>query len=230
MEMLSPVLALEPATNVLDTKAPEAPKLKDSRMSVSKDLRAIECEINVAYRDNPLLSLPRTQAIWYFLAQCEELYMVRHVREKPPDRAFSDSVINLAKWPCRWLWNDCRADGKLPRRHQTDIYYVPAQEMADLGRNYEWFEAAFTYTTKSRLSLQLDGHTIRPKWHNCDHVRDDAYDRLRDVADDGTEVPNDTVLDADIASTLDIVKRTVRLPLGLEAVGEFVEVDGLVLP
>ena len=137
--------------------------------------------------------------------------MVRHVREKPPDRAFSDTVINLAKWPCRWLWNDCRADGKLPRRHQTDIYYVPAQEMADLGRNYEWFEVAFTYATKSRLSLQLDGHTIRPKWHNCDHVRNDAYDRLRDVADDGTEVPNDTVLDAHITSTLDIVKHTVRL-------------------
>ena len=180
-------------------------------MSLSEDLRAVECEIDVAYRDNPLLSLPRTQAIWYFLAQCEELYMVRHVDEKSPDRAFSDTVINLAKWPCRWLWNDCRPEGKLPRRLQPDIYYVPAQEMADLGRSYEWFEAAFIYATKSRLSLQLDGHTIRPKWHNCDHVRNDAYDRLRDVADDGTDLPNDTVPDADIVSTLDIVKRTVRL-------------------
>ena len=74
---------------------------------VVDQLRALEYEVDNAYRKNPLALLPRPQAVWYFLTECEERY-IRELRESHPsflyESALSDELINLAKWPMRWLW------------------------------------------------------------------------------------------------------------------------------
>lgn len=76
-------------------------------------LRAVEYEVDNAYRKNPLALLPRPQAVWYFLTECEE----RYIREAHPSflhgSALSDELINLAKWPMRWLWRVCDSSGGL---------------------------------------------------------------------------------------------------------------------
>ena len=121
--------------------------------------------------------------MWRVLAACEELYMDRISRGKPLDKTFVDSVINLAKWPLRWIWRDCRQDGSLIRSHLRDDYYRSSIEFLALGRSYEWFEFAFFFAHKERLILEITNSSIRPIWESRIHVRYDAYDRLRDEAE-----------------------------------------------
>lgn len=153
------------------------------RVKVSEELRAVEREVDDAYRTNRLLSLPRSEALWYFLAACEEQYMRLHYHGRQADTAFVDAVVNLAKWPLRWLWKDCETRGRLRQQHVPDDYYTPASDLGEFGGKYEWFEAAYSYATMGRLSLELNGRHIRPTWESCLHARYDAYDRLRDAAE-----------------------------------------------
>ncbi len=156
----------------------------------------MELEVDNAYRANALLSLPRSEALWYFLAGCEEQYMRFHYQEKRLTGAFVDYMVNLAKWPLRWLWQDCAAEGKLREHDMPDEYYTPAHALAELGQRYEWFEAAVHYAIKGRLRLALRGRRIHPTWDNSLHVRYDAYDRLRDEAEKSLEGGVDNILPA----------------------------------
>ena len=152
-------------------------------MPVSEELRTVERQVDSAYRASPLLSRPRSQAMWYFLAECEEYFFRRHFCGEPLDAAYVDAVANLARWPLRWLWKDCDPQGACRPPNAPDNNYESAHELAELGRSYEWFEAAFTYASKCRISLELKGTRIIPGWDRADHVCYDAYDRLRDAAE-----------------------------------------------
>ena len=167
----------------------------------------MEVEVDNAYRSNPLLSLPRSEAAWYFLAGCEEQYMRLHYQGKQPDGAFVDAVVNLARWPLRWLWKDCQPKGKLRRHDVPDDNYTQAIALAELGQKYEWFEAAVFYAIKGRLSLEVNERSIHPTWESCRHVRYDAYDRLRDEAEKLKRGGEDNIL----APIWEEVGRTVQL-------------------
>ena len=58
---------------------------------VSAELRAVQCEVDTFYRDNALLSLSRSQAMWYLLAECEEWFFRRHARGDQPLKPGSSS-------------------------------------------------------------------------------------------------------------------------------------------
>ena len=62
-------------------------------MTVSNDLRAVERDVDNAYRASPLLSLPRSEAMWYFLAECEELYM----RNPSPVSVYVTFILRVAR-------------------------------------------------------------------------------------------------------------------------------------
>ena len=173
-------------------------------MKVSEELRAAELEVDHAYRANPLLSLPRSEAVWYFLAECEEWY-IRYAG-KLTDGVLCRCRVNLAKWPLRWLWKDCEPHGKLRQHHVPDDYYTHAKALAELGRKYEWFEVAFSHATKGRLGLELNGRRIRPTWESCLHVRYDAYDRLRDGAEQSLDGSQESIM----SSISEEIRRTVR--------------------
>ena len=178
-------------------------------MTVSDELRSVERHIDGAYRTNRLLSLPRSQAMWYLMAECEEWFFRRIARGEPLDAAYVDAVINLARWPLRWLWKDCDPKGDCcPPDSGPDDYYESANALTGLGRNYEWFEAAFTYASDSRISLKLDGDRIVPRWSHPDHVCYDAYDRLGDASEKSTESAQKRTITHRIA---EIVRPTVRL-------------------
>lgn len=174
---------------------------------VPEKLRRMEVEVDNAYRTNPLLSLPRSEAVWYFLAGCEEQYMRMQYQGKHPTGAFVDTILNLARWPLRWLWKDCEPQGELRRHDVPDGYYTPAIALGELGHKYEWFEAAVLYANKGRLSLALNGRSICPTWENSGHVCYDAYDRLRDEAEKSAEGGEGKIL----SPISEEVGRTVRL-------------------
>ena len=147
--------------------------------------------------------------MWYLLAECEERYL-RATHQGLPQKDLAvtaDATINLARWPLRWLWQDCGPKGDLLRHHVVDGYYDEAKNLADLGRMCEWFEAAFSYATWGHLSLVLDGRYLRPIWATVDHVRHDACDRLRNAAEQMPDENRNRIL-SDIAK---IVADTVTL-------------------
>ena len=174
---------------------------------VSAELRAVEREVDTFYRNNALLSLPRSQAMWYLLAECEEWFFRRHASGEQLDLAYVDAVMNLVRWPLRWLWKHCGSKLEECRPRFTDDYYEHAHEFACLGRSYQWFETAFTYASRGRLELALDGARIRPRWGDQDGIRFDAYDRLRDTA----EKSNESKMSATFDRIAEIVSPTVRV-------------------
>ena len=145
--------------------------------------------------------------MWYFLAECEEWFFRRHAKGEQIDLSLVDVVINLARWPLRWLWEHCGSKSEQHHPRIKEDYYKDAHEMAFLGYNYGWFEAAFTYASMGRLSLELDGDCIRPTWLDPDHVRYDAYDRLQDSSERQPVTEEDSVSNC----IAEIIPPTVRL-------------------
>ena len=174
---------------------------------VSAELRAVEHEVDTFYRNSALLSLPRSQAMWYLLAESEEWFFRRYAKGEQVDPALIDAVINLVRWPLRWLWKHCGSKSEECRPRVMDDYYEHAHELACLGRSYDWYETAFTYASRGRVSLALDGPRIRPRWVDQEHIRFDAYDRLRDMA----EKSNKSAPNAVYSRISEIICPTVRL-------------------
>ena len=145
--------------------------------STKSRLRAAEREIDNAYKQNPLASLPRPQALWCFLTECEE----RYIREQHPDFLYesglSDELMNLAKWPMRWLWRFCDPTGGINKSYHPANYNA-ARALADLGTKYISYETAFTYWSKGLLQLHVDNRLIRSTGLVRDNNRWDVYDRL----------------------------------------------------
>lgn len=150
--------------------------------SVSGALRRIESEVDVAYRANQLMSLPRSQAIWHFLAECEEIpirlgYQSSRDGIVQDPMAVTDYLANLAKWPVIWIWKSCAPSSGF-RREFSDDSYGAAFELAKLGHNYLDYQTVFTYASKNTLSLELEGKRIRPSGVVRSDTRLDAYDRI----------------------------------------------------
>jgi hypothetical protein len=170
---------------------------------VAPELRAVEEEVDSAFRHNALIALPFATAAWSFLAFCEDRVMLplaRAMREGEETDTFADfnsadEMINHAKWPLRWLKQSCPAGGKVPRRFD-DSHYEWAANFSELSSNYLWFESAFTYASLGRITLRLDGTDIVPCGTLRDDTRYEAYDRIRDVSDLITDaeasIPGDT--------------------------------------
>ena len=145
--------------------------------SMKDQLRAAEHQIDNAHKENLLTSLPRPQALWCFLTECEERYM----REQHPDFLYesglTDELMNLAKWPMRWLWQFCEPVGGISRSYHPGNY-TAARALADLGAKYISYETAFTYWSKGLLELHLEDRLIRSTGYVRDNTRWDVYDRL----------------------------------------------------
>ena len=47
---------------------------------VAPEIREVDRQVDVAYRSNPLLKRPLSEAAWYFLAHCEEVQFKEHIK------------------------------------------------------------------------------------------------------------------------------------------------------
>ena len=160
--------------------------------SVSEAARNVEDLVDSAFSVNPLVSLPFAEAAWRFLAFCEE-YSIRESLDPPSSRygvqARADFVINHAKWPLRWLHQQCASGGDIPRAYHTSRYQA-AWDLSRLAAKYVSFESAYTYATIGVIGLDLVGSRLVPSPPLSDDAQYDAYDRLVDVGDQG-EVASD---------------------------------------
>lgn len=154
---------------------------------VSVPLREAEKEVDEAYRSNPLVRRTFGEAAWYFLAGCEEhnvRELVRasegHETTEHEQAAIADNLINHAKWPMRWIRQDCVDGAVVPGRFDDDAYGA-AWELSALAQSYLAFESAFTYASLGVLSLHLEGDRIVPAATFREDARFEAYDRIADL-------------------------------------------------
>ncbi len=156
--------------------------------AVSPCLRAAEEQIDAAHKNLDIVGLPYTEAVWYFLALCEEHMVLPLSRDvetgaspsTAEQTARADMVINHAKWPLHWLAGSCAPGGCRPSDFDGGKYDA-AYRMSELGRDYLPFETAFTYASRGLLRLELSGRRIVAEGALPGDQRYDAYDRLCDM-------------------------------------------------
>lgn len=205
---------------------------------VSKELRAVEDEIDSYYRTNPLAHLPFAEAAWYFLAFCEEIH-VRDILREPEQPmheqvATADNVIVHAKRPMLWLRTTCSPGGSIPPP-LDDKLYEAAWNLSELGMEYLAFESAFTYASSGLVSLELEGDRIKTSGPMRNDSRFDAYDRLRGTHPTPIEV-EDTQFLTDILPSVQVQGNSFKYDLNpkivkaaLEALAPVIA-DRFVLP
>lgn len=147
-----------------------------------------EKEINMEYRNNALLKETRSQAMWSFLAQIEQMYWIRFLKQTPDLSMFPDAAVNLSKWPMRWLWNDVQSDGSVDTRYRNDRV-TSANELAILGHKYTQYEAVFTLARRGRHQLHLKGNRITASRQDSHCAQRDAYDRVVDYNEQSSNDP-----------------------------------------
>lgn len=146
---------------------------------VSEALKRIEAEIDSEHRSNALLKEGRSQAMWSFLAQIEEMFIIRLLQNSPDLPMLADAAMHLAKWPLRWLWAGCVADGPVSTRHDEDRYRA-ADALSTLGDRYTQYETIYTLAHRGRHKLVQQGNSLAVPAPPPQSVRRDAYDRLVD--------------------------------------------------
>ena len=164
---------------------------------ISKELRAVEREIDAYYLENVLVREPFARAGWYFLAFCEEVVMRDIIRgDSSTEHEWAVLVDNLiihAQWPLKWLIRTCSPGGEVPQTHE-DKMYSAAWQLSELAMRYMSFTAAFDHASCGLVALNLDGTRIKSSSPMRSDTRFEAYDRL---------IPNKTD-----ASIIDLVEKS----------------------
>ena len=153
-------------------------------IAVPAELRLIEAnEIDVAYRNNPLLKENWAQAAWTFLTHCEgEIFkaMGTHSRSR---RMMPDVVINLAKWPMRWIWKSC-PPASMVDRSLVSWRSTAARDLYELAYRYCQYETVFSHASRGHWQIRPKRNRIVVTARDERSVRWDAYDRVVDAIDE----------------------------------------------
>ena len=125
-------------------------------------LRNIEKEIDDCYKSNPLVNLPFATAAWSLLAFAE--LKILGDASRPPtsqeQETIGDNFVNELKEPMFWLFSACKQEGQIPS--DGDEVVQASWDLFKLGKDYQWFEAAYTYASRGWIELELQGLTIQP--------------------------------------------------------------------
>ena len=130
----------------------------DPTDNVSCELRKIEEEVDNYYKSNPLVKLQFATAAWSLLtfAEFESLKQVSNVSTSQELETQSDNFINELKEPMFWLFRACEQGGQIPFAYDDDVFQA-SWDLFKLGKEYQWFEAAYTYASRGWVELELQG-------------------------------------------------------------------------
>jgi hypothetical protein len=181
------------------------------------------------------MARPRDEAIWYFLAFCEDralrevLWMLKGAARTEHDQvAFADNLVLHAKRPLAWIHASCSEGGALPDG-SDGVLYQAARDLSDLATEYLGFEAAFAFGSSGFVHLELDGHLIRTSGPLRSDTRFEAYDHLvkrrATITDAAAAFLKDLVDSVQVSGnsfTYPLSPRTVRH--GIDALGPLFDV------
>lgn len=148
---------------------------------VPEELRSIEeNEIDAAHRDNLLFSENRAQAAWTFLAYAEGTVFEATLSGSPSIRMAPDVVVNLAKWPMRWIWDLCPPEGVVDQT-RTSLRSPAVRDLYDLAYRYFQYETVFSQASRGHWRIHSEANRIIVTARDESSVRWDAYDRVVDA-------------------------------------------------
>ena len=147
--------------------------------NVSDELRKIEKEIDDCYKSNSLANLPFATAAWSLLAfaEFESLKQVSNLSTSQELETQVDNFVNELKAPMLWLFNACKPDSQIPFPDEDKVFQA-SWDLFELGKKYQWFEAAYTYWSRGEIELKLQGSTIQPTKEFFKGMEYYAYGRL----------------------------------------------------
>jgi hypothetical protein len=173
---------------------------------VSRELRAVEREVDNCYQTNALTGIPFASAAWHFLAYCEDVAFRRMLQGDNANLydygVFAEGLATHLKYPMLWLRSRCPSGGTTRPEFNPSMYGA-SHELSLLGEAYIVFETAFTYASRNLVQLRLDNNTVRASQGVLSDARVEAYDYL-------VKVPR-TMPDGPKGSVLDLVEPFVRV-------------------
>ncbi len=155
------------------------------RFELPDSVKQLETEIDNACLGNQLLRCGREQALWWYLAFCEDILFRQLSSESEGlqrTACFTDYLVNTMKYPIRWIWSHCSCNGRLDREFNDDCYDW-AWNLSKLAERYDPFETVYIYARAGYLQLDVVGaELVCSAWD--EDVRYEAYDRLLGVESD----------------------------------------------
>lgn len=131
---------------------------------ISPEIRAVEAQLDVAYRTNRLLGVSRSSAVWMLLGVFEDLLTKPALKGEPPNvqknSLRGNLLINALKHALKWL-DECPLQRRFERRY-NDALWQSAYDLLMLGRAYDTIETIFIYASRGHCHLELDGKNIVP--------------------------------------------------------------------
>ncbi len=146
----------------------------------SSDLRAIEAEIDAAFADNGLVTLPYAQSMWTLLSVAEDLYFQTVITplEAGNLAIYFDGLMNTLTHPLRVCYQRAAKGPFRFRRELVDEHYRLAGEWFDAAEDYDQFCTIFPLYHAKEIELKVENDKIIPSdWSTAD-LAYEAYDRL----------------------------------------------------
>ncbi len=174
------------------------------------ELRKAEGEVDDYYKSNLLVNLPFATAVWSLFAFAE-LKILRDASRHPTSQEFEtlgDNFVNELKAPMLWLFNACKSDSQIPSPDEDKVFQA-SWDLFKLGKEYQWFEAAYTYWSRGEIELKLQGSTIQPTKEFFKGMEYYAYSRLMKVHESDEGISLIDIEDFNLLT--DTIKHSVKV-------------------
>lgn len=164
------------------------------------DTKDIEKEIDAAFENNSLTSIPYSQAVWELLSYLEYKYYELTVTPgSANDKAASiDNMINLMSHPLRSCFNKCVRQKMALKRSYIKSYADAAHDWYGKSYDYNNFCSIFPLVNRNELSLHVNGNTLKTSKDLSCGVPYEAYNRLthKTGGSERSDVDTGAILDA----------------------------------
>ncbi|EMR36938.1 hypothetical protein, partial [Vibrio harveyi] len=144
------------------------------------DNKDIEKEIDAAFENNSLTSIPYSQAVWELLSYLEYKYHELTVAPgSANDKAASiDNMINFMSHPLRCCFNKCVRQKMALKTSYIKSYADAAHDWYGKSYDYNNFCSIFPLVNRNELSLHVNGNTLKTSKDLSCGVPYEAYNRL----------------------------------------------------
>lgn len=154
--------------------------MMSNRDRLSPQLRAVEFDIDNAYKTNPMVKLSFSEAGWNLLVFGEDLFFKQQIGEHHNtihrSAVLADTFINALHYSLHWCYSTCSDTNGLTSRYDNN--YQSTGDILNLGMNYVDFCTIFTYASRGMIELGVEAQELIPIHNLLDHSEYEAYNRL----------------------------------------------------
>lgn len=150
-------------------------------MSSPSDLSAVEAEIDDAFGDNALASLPFAQSIWTLLSVVEDHHFkiaVYAPLEANQAAIYVDGLMNALTYPLRVCYQRAVKGPHQFQRSLIDEHYALANQWLDAAEDYAHFCSIFPLYHAGQIDLRIQDKELIPTDWSATDLSYEAYDRF----------------------------------------------------